>query len=161
MRELEYRLASNMGFFWIILDIDVDNVYWTIIGPASRQKVYRNVRIGLHCKQLSHDRDIPSHTESKHRSSHVMTTSARMFFCSCHFSGARLTLRFRSSMGSRPFLVYLISQFRCDNTTRMFELGIDAQRWILRVKVLVDCIVGSPEFVHVGLIDRWPGQTDC
>lgn len=51
--------------------------------------------------------DIPSQTASKHRSSHVITTSAETSLTACHFSGAVLTLRFRSSMFKIPLAVYL------------------------------------------------------
>lgn len=50
--------------------------------------------------------DPPSHTASKQRSSHVITTSA-MVLLSCHRSGANLSLRLRSSICNSPFAVYL------------------------------------------------------
>lgn len=50
--------------------------------------------------------DPPSHTASKQRSSHVITTSA-MVLLSCHRSGANLILRLRSSICNNPFAVYL------------------------------------------------------
>jgi len=91
-----------MGFFRIIFDIKVYNMYWSIKVSTSRQEVYQ-----LAYPSNGYKGNEPSQTESKHLSSHVITTSARIAFCSCHFSGARLTFRLRSNIGNNPLRVYL------------------------------------------------------
>lgn len=55
------------------------------------------------------EEDVPSHTASKHLSSHVTTTSGTVLV-SCHRSGAFLIFRFRSIMLRIPLAVYLFEE---------------------------------------------------
>lgn len=87
----------------------------------------RAMRSEIHqsnCRPLK-ESDAPSQTDSKHLSSQVITTSASMLFCSCHFSGAVLTFLFRSSIGKRPFRVYLhvlVLSMPCEAVKNAYKL---------------------------------------
>lgn len=39
MCELEYGFPGNVSFLRIVLDVDVDDVYWAIVVSASRQEI--------------------------------------------------------------------------------------------------------------------------
>ena len=98
---------------------------------------------------------VPSQTKSKHLSSQVITTSANTTFCSCHFSGAVLTLRFRSNMGNKPLRVYL-NISKVSVSTRS-GYGVDLQCWVFGFEIAVYLVVGCSKSVYVWLINSRPG----